>query len=98
LAGQATALEVDPANFNRQYAAIGEDKTGQGADAVANGLYRSTDGGQRWDLIAGPWAASSPAEPATGRIELALAPSNPNIVYASLFAKGRQPYSRLVSN
>ena len=84
LAGQATALEIDPANFNRQYAAIGEDKSGQGADVVANGVYRSTDAGQHWDLIAGPWASSTPTQLGTGRIELALAPSNPNVMYASI--------------
>jgi photosystem II stability/assembly factor-like uncharacterized protein len=84
LAGQATALEIDPANFNRQYAAIGENMSGQGAEVAANGVYRSTDAGQHWDLIAGPWDASSPTQSATGRIELALAPSNANVVYASV--------------
>jgi photosystem II stability/assembly factor-like uncharacterized protein len=91
LSGQATALEIDPANFNRQYAAIGEnrldlptDLNRAGTDVTANGLYRSTDAGQHWDSIAGPWGASSSTQLLTGRIELALAPSNPNVVYASL--------------
>lgn len=84
LAGQATALEFDPGNFNRQYAAIGEHVSGQGADVAANGLFRSTDAGQHWDSIAGPWGVSSPTQSITGRIELALAPSNANVVYASL--------------
>jgi photosystem II stability/assembly factor-like uncharacterized protein len=84
LAGQATALEIDPGNFNRQYAAIGEDRTGQDAGVVANGIYRSTDAGQYWNAIVGPWGASSPTQLITGRIELALAPSNPNVVYASM--------------
>ena len=91
LSGQATALEIDPANFNRQYAAIGEnrldlptDLNRVGTDVVANGLYRSTDAGQHWDSIAGPWGASSSTQLVTGRIELALAPSNPNVLYASL--------------
>ena len=80
----ATALEIDPANFNRQYAAIGEHVSGQGSDATANGVYRSTDGGLNWHMVAGPWGASSSTELTTGRIELALAHSNPNIVYASV--------------
>jgi hypothetical protein len=83
LAGQATALEIDPANFHRQYAAIGEHRSGQGAGVVAKGLYRSTDGGQHWSEIAGPGGSSSAIE-LTGRIELALAPSNPNVIYASV--------------
>jgi photosystem II stability/assembly factor-like uncharacterized protein len=84
LAGQATALEIDPANFDRQYAAIGENVSGQAADAAVNGVYRSSDGGQHWDQITGPWPASSGNQLATGRIELALAPSNSNVVYASI--------------
>lgn len=79
LAGQATALEIDPAAFSHQYAGIGEDKSGQGADVVDNGVYRSTDAGQHWEPVAGPWPSSG-----TGRIELAMAPSNPNVVYASI--------------
>lgn len=84
LAGQATALEIDPSNFDRQYAAIGENVTGQSTSVDANGVYRSTDGGENWKSIAGPWPASSPTQLASGRIELALAPSNRNILYASI--------------
>jgi photosystem II stability/assembly factor-like uncharacterized protein len=84
LAGQATALEIDPSNFNRQYAAIGEYVSGQATEAAANGIYRSSDGGQHWDQLSGPWPVSSATQFATGRIELALAPSNANIVYASI--------------
>ena len=75
---------MDPANFNRQYAAIGERDLTQTAGTVVNGVYRSTDAGQRWTLIPGPWGASSPTQFTTGVIELALAPSNPNTVYASI--------------
>lgn len=78
LPGEPTALEVDPRSFSRQYAAI----------AVANdrnGIYRSTNGGVAWTRIDGPWWAN-PADTgglANGRIELAIAPSNPDVVYAS---------------
>src|SRR5262249_12826524 len=66
LARQATALETDPTNFNNQYAAIGEQRypNGLGGDSrgsVVNGLYRSTDSGQTWVPIAGPWGDSTPA-------------------------------------
>ena len=85
LAGQTTALEIDPANFNHQYGAIGEQYDGQGAGVSPNGVYRSTDAGHHWDLIAGPWGSSSATTPpAFGPIELAMAPSNSNVVYASI--------------
>jgi photosystem II stability/assembly factor-like uncharacterized protein len=84
LAGQATALEIDPTNFNRQYAAIGEEFNGQNAGVAVNGVYRSTDAGQHWTLMPGPWPASSGPTPATGPIELAMAPSDPNRLYVSI--------------
>jgi hypothetical protein len=46
-----------------------------------NGVYRSTDGGQTWFEIRGPWSAMAVT---TGTIALAVAPSNPNTVYASI--------------
>ena len=46
---------------------------------------RSTDGGGSWSRVDGPWGVemSSTRSP-VGRIELALAPSNPDVVYASI--------------
>lgn len=83
LAGHATALEVDRSNFNNQYAAIGDQRLPIGdirdhPNSVANGVYRSADSGVTWQVIQGPWGSS------VGRIELALAPSNPNVLYASI--------------
>ena len=52
-----------------------------GADAnapSASGLYRSTDGGAHWSEVSG---GGLPAKP-YGRIAVAIAPSNSNIVYA----------------
>jgi len=79
LPGQATALEVDPTNFNSQYAAIGDQRIGLLNDSPGqvNGVYRSTDAGLTWSSVTGLW--SSPF----GRVELAIAPSNPNVLYAS---------------
>jgi photosystem II stability/assembly factor-like uncharacterized protein len=86
LTGQVTAVEIDAGSFNRQYAAIGGDLQTPGVAGVAEGLYRSTDGGQSWANIPGPWGTS------TGRIALAFAPSNSNVLYASVEAPGPNVY------
>jgi photosystem II stability/assembly factor-like uncharacterized protein len=89
LPGFVTALETDPTNFNNQYAAIGTYRNRPGVnnddkDGLPNGVYRSTDGGQTWTVIPGPWGVSTATVEATGRIELAIAPSNPNTLYAGI--------------
>jgi photosystem II stability/assembly factor-like uncharacterized protein len=88
LAGQASALEVDATNFNNQYAAIADQRSGRPGEApgsVTNGVYRSIDSGDSWTRIEGPWGTStSPSFATVGRIELALSPSSPNTLYASI--------------
>ena len=89
LAGHSTALEIDPTNFNRQYTAIADQRlaiaTLRDPGAVANGVYRSTNGGVNWSRVEGPWGVDpSPTSSTVGRIELAIAPSNPNVVYAAI--------------
>jgi photosystem II stability/assembly factor-like uncharacterized protein len=76
LGGQATDLVVDPTNFSNQYAGIGEP-----FGNAANGLYRSTDGGETWTLILGPWTGLAAG---VGRIALAIAPSNANVLYVGI--------------
>ncbi len=90
LNGQATALEVDPRDFRRQLTGIGNplspfpfrlcDDPIQGR----NGLYRSMDAGETWMLVNGPWEALPSACFNFGRVELAIAPSNPNVAYVSI--------------
>ena len=76
LVGQGTALEVDPGNFERQYAGLGDIFA-----APANGVYRSLDSGDNWAPVAGPWLTPTDS---LGRVEIALAPSDPNTVYVSI--------------
>lgn len=91
LPGQATAIEADPNNFDRQFAAISDVLSGQTNDSPGsrpNGIYRSADGGQNWSAVDGPWNALRP-----GRLVPAIAPSNPNVLYVSvsgLIADGAQ--------
>ena len=74
MSGQATDLEVDPSDFNRQFAAHGEP-----FGAAENGLYFSSNAGQSWTQVAGPWD-----DLAAGRMELAMAPSDADVLYVSV--------------
>jgi photosystem II stability/assembly factor-like uncharacterized protein len=76
LKGEATDLEIDPNDFNRQYAALGNN-----IGALDNGVYRSTNAGDTWQLVAGPWTGGTRV---VGRVELAIAPSNPSVLYVSI--------------
>ena len=42
------------------------------------------DGGGTWSSIDGPWGQSTATAPTVGRVELAIAPSNPSVLYASI--------------
>ena len=77
LTGDSFDLEVDPtSNFTNQYAGLG-----LAFGSPANGVYRSTNSGDAWTLITGPW---SPNTAGVGRIQLAIAPSAPATVYVSI--------------
>jgi hypothetical protein len=78
LRGNGTALQVDPGNFNHQYAAIRNNFTG--FDNSYNGVYRSTDGGNTWQPISGPWNIVAEG----GDVKVALAPSDANVIYVSV--------------
>jgi len=73
LSGGATDLAVDPTSFDRQYAAIGQ---GFGA-----GVYRSLNAGDTFVAVPGPWDGAANG---FGRAALAIAPSDPNVVYVGV--------------
>ncbi|MCG8457940.1 MAG: hypothetical protein MI919_16810 [Holophagales bacterium] len=69
-----TDLEVDPSSYSNLYGGIGEV-----FGDPANGVYRSTDGGVTWNGVTGPWSGGS-----IGRVEMAWAPSDPNVLYVGI--------------
>jgi photosystem II stability/assembly factor-like uncharacterized protein len=79
-------IVVDPNNSDRVYVAV----LGHVYDPnPERGVYRSLDGGRSWKKI----LASSTDPDNVGAIELALNPRNPKVVYASLWATRRPPWS-----
>jgi hypothetical protein len=78
LPGTATEFEVDPGNFNNMYAGIKTDSTG--GNSSLNGVYRSTNAGETWLAISGPWGAITNGG---SLIEFAIAPSNHDTLYVS---------------
>jgi photosystem II stability/assembly factor-like uncharacterized protein len=72
-------VEIDPTHPETLYAAVGSFR-----GSVANGVYKSTDGGNTW-LVAGNF----PMDARDGRITVAITPSNPQTLYASISASGQ---------
>ncbi|HEY9228907.1 MAG TPA: hypothetical protein VIP11_19805, partial [Gemmatimonadaceae bacterium] len=77
-------IAVDPRNANVVYVAALGPAWKAGGD---RGLYKSTDGGATWKLI------KAGANPSTGAVDVALDPSNPDVVYLSMYQRYRTPYS-----
>jgi photosystem II stability/assembly factor-like uncharacterized protein len=75
-----TDLVADPANAEVMYACVGHI-----FGDPANGIYKTTDGGASWSRLAGGLPIST-----VGRINLGVAPSNPNRLYA-LFVNPATP-------
>ena len=72
LAGAVSDLVVHPTDPDLMYAAVG--RWGQTGD----GVYRSEDGGLTWTRL----TAGLPVDGSIRRTRLALAPSNPAVIYA----------------
>ncbi len=73
-----TGVTFDPTNGNIAYAAISNNFSGG-----TTGVYRSTDAGAHWTAINGAKGAALTLGNA-GRIVLAIAPSSPTTLYASI--------------
>ncbi len=83
---QISRVVVDPSNPNRVYvAALGHVY----APNPDRGVYRSTDGGATWKKVL--FKSSDPSN--AGAADLAIDPRNPRVLYASLWATRRPPWS-----
>ncbi|MGA3204433.1 MAG: hypothetical protein ABSF12_18230, partial [Bryobacteraceae bacterium] len=77
---------VDPGDANRVYVAALGDVYAPNSD---RGLYRTTDGGRTWKKIL--FKAGDPDN--VGAIDVAIDPKNVRVLYASLWATRRPPWS-----
>ena len=83
---QIGRVVIDPSNPNRVYvAALGHVY----APNPDRGVYRTTDGGATWKKVL--YKTSDPNN--VGAAELAIDPKNPRVLYASLWATRRPPWS-----
>jgi len=83
---QIGRVVIDPINPNRVYAAALGLIYGPSPD---RGVYRTTDGGATWKKIL--FKADDPNN--VGAIDLAIDPKNSRVLYASLWATRRPPWS-----
>ncbi|MEO0438855.1 MAG: glycosyl hydrolase, partial [Pseudomonadota bacterium] len=81
-AGQIAKIEVHPKNPDIAWVAV------QGQIWSPNkerGVYRTIDGGETWEQVL-------KANADTGATDLSLDPTNPRILYASMWHHGRKPW------
>jgi len=81
-AQQIPALAVDPRDPNRVLAAVLGHPYGPSAE---RGIYRSTDGGQTWQKVISK-------DENTGGCDVEIDPSNPDVVYASMWEAREGPW------
>ncbi|HMQ06911.1 MAG TPA: hypothetical protein PKC30_06385 [Saprospiraceae bacterium] len=75
-------IEMDPLNPNILYVSMWEFRRTPwsfNSGGIHSGLYKTTDGGKNWEKIHNGFPSGK-----LGRIALAVAPSNPNIIYVVL--------------
>jgi photosystem II stability/assembly factor-like uncharacterized protein len=79
---QIPALAIDPRDPNRVFAAVLGHPYGPNEE---RGLFRSTDGGQTWQKIIYK-------NENTGASDVAIDPSNPDVMYASMWEAREGPW------
>jgi photosystem II stability/assembly factor-like uncharacterized protein len=79
---QIPALAVDPRDANKVFAAVLGHPYGPNEE---RGLYRSTDGGESWKKILSK-------DENTGASDVEIDPSNPDVIYASMWEVREGPW------
>jgi photosystem II stability/assembly factor-like uncharacterized protein len=79
---QIPALRVDPRDSNRVFAAVLGHPYGPNEE---RGLFRSTDGGQTWQKVI-------TKDENTGASDVEIDPSNPDVIYASMWEAREGPW------
>jgi photosystem II stability/assembly factor-like uncharacterized protein len=79
---QISAIIVDPTNPDRVFVAVLGHPYGANAE---RGVFRSTDGGNNWEKVLYK-------DENTGAIALAFDPTNPQVIYANLWAARQGPW------
>jgi photosystem II stability/assembly factor-like uncharacterized protein len=78
-------VHVDPSNPQIVYATLWQQQQsfieGQGFGGAGNGIFKSTDGGTTWKQL-------TDGLPSIIQANIALAPSNPNVLYATAAGAG----------
>ncbi|HTQ85885.1 MAG TPA: hypothetical protein VMI93_06710, partial [Candidatus Solibacter sp.] len=80
-------IVVHPTDPNTAWAAVMGDMWTFGGE---RGLYKTADGGKSWTRVL---AAPAPYDDRTGCGDVAVDPSDPNTMYAALYARQRTPWS-----
>jgi len=79
---QIPALAIDPRNPNHVFAAVLGHPYGPNSE---RGLFRSTDGGQTWQKVISK-------DENTGASDVEIDPSNPDVMYASMWEAREGPW------
>lgn len=81
--GMVGKIEVHPQNPDVAFVAALGNPFGPNPE---RGVYRTTDGGKKWDLV-------HTAGDSTGCVDLVMDPSNPRILYAAMWRAERKPWT-----
>jgi len=79
---QIPALAIDPRDPNKVFAAVLGHPYGPSEE---RGIYRSTDGGQNWQRVISK-------DENTGGSDVEIDPSNPDVIYASMWEAREGPW------
>ncbi len=81
--GQIGDIVIDPTDPDVVFAAVLGHAFGPNPE---RGVYRSTDGGRTWQQVL-------KRDESTGAVDLAMDPSNPHVIFATLWQARRTPWS-----